>query len=421
MIQRQQQVQDLLTVLNADRTAQATQLRDDLGLFMLALQQNTQDFLQQTAQERQLRQDQVRSLQAQTADFLALAAMDRTLMAQELSQRLQQFHADLMQTVDSLRSDLQARISALKTVTQVQLAQHCHNRLDMGMQLRQDLALYVDQLRVDIDTYLAELEVLRQARGYEVQQMLQECRQERLADVEDLFTQFAEFRAELQDYRSQLSRDVWGEEGLMARSQVKSAMPSRRLPTAPSRPAAAKASAAPQATPSPKAAPSAVRQSTARQSAARQSAARQPAQAVQPVTQPAQPAAQRSPRSRPAAPAAASKPAARPAAKPLAQPPVAQTAPAAPATTATLPRAAAAHESATSVPVSLPSEADANGAAEQAVYDCICASAGMRISEIELRLNLSRFQIVDALRALIRQGKVKQRDRVYLVNKGVTS
>ena len=284
MIQRQQQVQDLLTVLNADRTAQATQLRDDLGLFMLALQQNTQDFLQQTAQERQLRQEQVRSLQAQTADFLALATMDRTLMAQELSQRLQQFHADLMQTVDSLRSDLQARISALKTVTQVQLAQHRHDRLDMGMQLRQDLALYVDQLRVDIDTYLAELEVLRQARGYEVQQMLQECRQERLADVEDLFTQFAEFRAELQDYRSQLSRDVWGEEGLMARSQVKSAMPSRRLPTAPSRPAAAKASAAPQATPSPKAAPSAVRQSAARQSAVRQSAARQPAQAVQPVT-----------------------------------------------------------------------------------------------------------------------------------------
>jgi hypothetical protein len=51
---------------------------------------------------------------------------------------------------------------------------------------------------------------------------------------------------------------------------------------------------------------------------------------------------------------------------------------------------------------------------EKNVYEHIQKVHGARLTEIESALGLSRFQAVDALRSLIKQGLVTQRDRIYL-------
>jgi Mn-dependent DtxR family transcriptional regulator len=49
------------------------------------------------------------------------------------------------------------------------------------------------------------------------------------------------------------------------------------------------------------------------------------------------------------------------------------------------------------------------------IYALIRQRHGARLPEIEEELSINRFQAVDALRLLIREGVVTQRDRVYLV------
>ncbi|MEB3356740.1 MAG: hypothetical protein VKK04_08440, partial [Synechococcales bacterium] len=58
---------------------------------------------------------------------------------------------------------------------------------------------------------------------------------------------------------------------------------------------------------------------------------------------------------------------------------------------------------------------------EQEIYDHIKTSAGARLGELETTLGLNRFQAVDALRSLIKQGKVTQRDRVYVIHEEFSS
>ncbi len=51
---------------------------------------------------------------------------------------------------------------------------------------------------------------------------------------------------------------------------------------------------------------------------------------------------------------------------------------------------------------------------EKDVYNYINVAQGARLTEIEAALDINRFQTVDALRSLIKQGLITQRDRVYL-------
>jgi hypothetical protein len=56
----------------------------------------------------------------------------------------------------------------------------------------------------------------------------------------------------------------------------------------------------------------------------------------------------------------------------------------------------------------------ANNPAEECVYQYLVTRPGARLADIEMALNINRFQAVDALRSLIKKGIVTQRDRVYL-------
>ncbi|MDW8201598.1 MAG: gas vesicle protein GvpN [Cyanobacteriota bacterium SKYGB_h_bin112] len=54
-------------------------------------------------------------------------------------------------------------------------------------------------------------------------------------------------------------------------------------------------------------------------------------------------------------------------------------------------------------------------AIQRAVYNFVCQTAGARITEIQSALSINRFQAVDALRSLVANGLLKQRDdRVYI-------
>lgn len=392
ILNRQQQVQDSLAAFSIDRTIRAAQMRDDLSQFTFALQQDTQSFLNQTAQERQMRRVEVaeqlhqfvESLQAETAEFLSLTAADRVLMAQEVSQTLSQFHVEMQQAVAELRSDLQARVQALQTITQVQLAQNCHDRFAMSAQQRQELTQFVQQLQADVETYLLELDVLRQERIFELRHLLEQSQQVRLAAVDELFAEFAEFRVELQAHRSQIQAHVWGSDGIMARIPVRSTMPPRRTVPTPVVPvASAKKTGQPNPQPASRpavqrsAAPTAkvaVKSAIPRSSATAQSAPVRPI--AQPVVQPVQ-----------AAVATMSAP--------IPAPVVDEVKPAIAAISAPAPSLSAM---------------------EQAVYTCLQQAGGLRLNEIESQLNLSRVQAVDAMRSLICNGQVVRRDGVYVVH-----
>ncbi len=51
---------------------------------------------------------------------------------------------------------------------------------------------------------------------------------------------------------------------------------------------------------------------------------------------------------------------------------------------------------------------------EQATYDYVKSSNGAKLTDIESALGMNRFQAVDTLRSLIKQGLIVQRDRLYL-------
>lgn len=52
---------------------------------------------------------------------------------------------------------------------------------------------------------------------------------------------------------------------------------------------------------------------------------------------------------------------------------------------------------------------------EQAVYNQLHQLHGARLDQIESTLGINRFQAVDALRSLIKQGRITQHDRVYFI------
>jgi hypothetical protein len=403
--QRQKQVQEALLLLQTTRQQQATQLRNDLNCSQLELQHETQVLLHQITQQRQLRSQEVRqklneaaqqrqqqgqemayqlqefmrSLQAETAEFLSLAASDRLLMSEQIAQDLYDFRLRLASTGALIRSHIQAqlneiqhRVAALQTIAQVHLAEYRQHRVELRSQLLQELAGFVENLRAEVDGYLAELALERQDRIQQLHQMLDHAQMQRQTVMSQLFQEIASFRTELKAYCHQLQQMVWGAVDAV--------------------PVAAPVSAPMQVTPLQK-------RAIAPSQAAKSS--------LVPVTT-----------------GASSTPVPR--ARRLSQRMVATRAIAAPKAKAsrvsTIPSAlASAPSGVAAMPVSLLAVEPEGAAIEQAVYDCILKQSGARLNEIETRLGINRFQAVDALRSLIQQDRITQRDRVYMVQEGVTS
>lgn len=370
--QRQEDVAGTLMAFHQKRQAVAAQLRTELSVFQKNLQQDTQTFLDNTTRQRQASAQQVMQqllafqaqLQSQTAQFLAVTTAERSLMAQQLTQELTQHRAALTTSVTELRAeiqrqmqDLQTEVRSLQISTQSTLQTFHQTRIQAGLERTAELTAFAEALSADVQNYLMELEQQRQQRAVSLNAMLQQSRDQRLAAVESMFSEFAVFRTELQDFCAELRSQVWGEVGLSPsaasvapapRSQVKAAVKAK--------PAAEKTS--------PMAVPPAAEKST----------------------------------SAPVAPAKAT----------------ANQAVTAPPTTPPPAPGKADPGSDSDSSAAQPSQCDVSQM-EKDIYSYIHTSKGARLTEIETALGINRFQAVDALRALIRKSLITQRDRIYLI------
>lgn len=357
VFERQQQVRETLKSFQQERQAIATQLRDDLSLFQTKLQQDTQSFLNQTHQQRQTQARQltqllhafVQMLRTQTSEFLIASFVDRSSMAQQLSYDLRQFHTHLTSSVGTLRQDLKTKIRELQLETQSMLKSHEEKRLQQHQQRVQELTTFVNQLHMNVQTYLSELELLRQERAHQLQQMLKHDRDQRLAEMDLLFRQFSEFRAELQQYCIDLKNLVWQQFTPTTTGSITPAISFNRPGAVQTTPAAP------------------------------------PAIASSAIT-PAQPAAT----------AIAVQ-------EPRVEVPVAQVEP------------LGVINGLAKSPLQMEAEQ-----LEKKIYNHVQQAQGARLTEIEEALGISRFQAVDALRSLIRQGLITQRDRIYLIQEEVS-
>jgi predicted DNA-binding transcriptional regulator len=182
------------------------------------LKQETQNFLAYSQLERQVQAEElaeqldsfVQKLQQQTSDFLSLTVIERSLMAEQLTQDLRQFHSELNVSVALLRQETQTQLATLQHNTQALLAANQQQRVLMRTQQAKELTTFIEKLSADVQSYLWELELLRQERAQQLQQTLSQSRSDRQADVTALFQRFGQFRAELQQYCTNLRASVWG-------------------------------------------------------------------------------------------------------------------------------------------------------------------------------------------------------------------
>src|SRR6476646_4244322 len=131
-------------------------------------------------------------------------------MAEQLAQELHQFHSELNVSVTLLRQEIQTQVSTLQQETQALLSTSQHERVLMRTQQAKELTTFVEKLSADVQSYLWELELLREDRAQQLRQTLSQSRSDRQADVAALFQRFATFRTELQQYCTHLRASVWG-------------------------------------------------------------------------------------------------------------------------------------------------------------------------------------------------------------------
>lgn len=366
LAQRQQQVQQTLKRFQKERQTTSTALRETLHQFQAQLQQNTRNSLAQLGAQRQAQSLELaqqlchftQHLRHQTAELLSMYNADRSLMAQQITQDLDDFHQQLSASVTLLRHDLQAQIQQLRIETQETLHSQQQQRMQTQMQLMQDLDQFISSLQLEVQSYLTALAQVRQERANDIYDTLQASRQQRLADVAALFQQFSAFRAELRAFSAQIRQAVWSHQA--DSTQVSPGLPLSRHDL--------------QALPKRSAAPSSL--------------------SLKKLTTP--------------------------------QTETQTTAPIANNVALALSALIATDETeSSSVPpvgseVSSIAEASHPASShssplEQQIYQYIQQTQGSRLTEIESALSINRFQAVDALRSLIKQGVVIQRDRLYLL------
>ncbi|MGE5655810.1 MAG: hypothetical protein ACM37W_04275 [Actinomycetota bacterium] len=217
--ERKLQVQSTITSLQQERLAQSLQDRRGRQAFVSRLHSTTQKFLRDTnsrqrAEAQTLAQqldEFARSLSVQTAEFLTQAATERKLAALRLDQELQNFQDTLKAAIAASRQERQARLKMIQSETQEFLATSQLQRLLAHSELSQKLAKAVATLRSDIQSYLQELELMRESRAQQLQQAFQQNRTQRQMSMQALRDRFANFRTQLQEYRQNLQREVWGD------------------------------------------------------------------------------------------------------------------------------------------------------------------------------------------------------------------
>lgn len=433
---QQQQVRDSLVVMQQKRLKNAVELHNELKQFQLQLQQQTQDYLHHISVKRKHQADLLVSslrefalaLQNETQQFLSLTRADRQLRAEELFRSLSLFHAELMTSVDALRHKLQVEIETLREEVQVlfsdtqnYLTELQQKRLRDQIQLAEDLARYVSSLQNQVSTYLAELHQMDQLRARAIQAEFQLQQQARAAEMQALFQDLGVFRGQLKAYCTDLRAMVWGD-------GTSSDQPERFSPP-PSQPRASFPKAQPRSAAndsSPRngvSASSPIRSTAASASAAPASADTRPQTASSSsnsaadldsdaMTAAVPRSVQYEPEAAPVSESTVSEP-----------PPALATPDTSIDTFAESVNDSSSNRSAAPMTWGSASVAPVRkdiGAIEQEIFEFLKMSSGARLTELESALDINRFQAVDALRSLIKQGRVTQRDRVYVVQEEAT-
>uniref|UniRef100_A0A832M2F1 Gas vesicle protein GvpC n=1 Tax=Oscillatoriales cyanobacterium SpSt-402 TaxID=2282168 RepID=A0A832M2F1_9CYAN len=333
---RQQAIQQILSEFGKARQQTATQLHHHLTVFRAGL-------IQQEQQRR--------------TNYCVLAA------------ELQLFRDELQSSVRSLRDTMQIDIAACKASTQDFLATCQEQRSHIKAETQAELIAFIEALRSEVQSYLVELEILRQGRAEQVQQDLQQSRAAREVEVQALFERFTEFRSELQNFRRSLSETVWG-------------VPAPTTPTAP------------QSQPLPLVVPKPISSKPTPSQPAPSKPGMAKLSAKSPFPKNSLSGKTTSPKNTPKATAK--------------------------------PSTAAKTFPVTKVSVSQPAtptieSKSTDVAFEKEVYTFLHQNQGARLTQIETSLKINRFQAVDALRSLIKKGLITQRDRIYLTQAAVQS
>ena len=176
------------------RHAKMFALGQDLQSFKMQIPQEKRTCLEQlSAQSNHLMlrlADMTHCLRQQTTDLLCQHSADRALLAEQISQELSEFHANLTTVVAALRHMSQRQIPPFKPDTQAVL----HNcQPEQIQQLLQDLADYIALSQAEVKNQLIELSLIRHARSRQVQQRLQSTPDRRLVDMADLLTDLQSF------------------------------------------------------------------------------------------------------------------------------------------------------------------------------------------------------------------------------------
>ena len=177
---------------------------------MFALGQDLQSFKMQIPQEKRTCLDQLSAqsnrlmlrlanfteqLRQQTTDLLCQQNADRALLAEQISQELSEFHANLTTVVAVLRHVSRQQIHQLNLETQAVLQHACQP--EQIQQLLQDLADYIALSQAEVKNQLIELSLIRHARSRQVQQRLQSSPDCHLADMADLLSDLQSFCIDL--------------------------------------------------------------------------------------------------------------------------------------------------------------------------------------------------------------------------------
>ena len=427
LAQRQQDVQHTISQMEQDRLAKAAELRDDLQLFHLALNQQTQSFLDHLGNDRQqkaqaLRQnlrdanaqrkddaamfmnelrDAVDDLKSQTQRFLSLIYASQQLDAEELFRNLRLFHTNLSASVAELRHRLHLELQARREEVQLYLSDCQQKRMQEHVQLVESLSAYVQGLKTEVGDYLTQLGTIDQERAQELTKQFQTQRQARVAEMEELFEDLAIFRGELREYRTNLHSMVWGDGSFDTSIADEPA-------TQVTAPVVSTPQSAPQSNP---VAPNGRSLQTA------------PAKAPPTTATTPTPVVAPSPNPVPVAPPSTSPRSLVESSPAIATPDT---------ITATVGDsvndARVKDKEGSGKPfvttswgntsVTLPRKAMSE--VESEIFGYLQAGDGARLTEIEAALDINRFQAVDALRSLIKQGRVTQRDRVYVIQEETT-
>jgi hypothetical protein len=374
VIDRQQHVRHTLDSFQQERQARAAEMREELRLFQLGLQLETHDLLatataQRQAQAAQLTQHLqafVQTLREQTAELISLNAADRSIMAQQLAQELGEFHGNLTTSVALLRQTLERQMQEIRQDVRISLQANRQERIRNHLELMQALNEWMGNLRSSVQTYLAELELVRQERAQQLHLMLWQERDRRTAVVNELFQELAQFRGELAEYCAELRQSVWGNHTAHSPA-VTSTQPAAKIPTKPIAKSSIKSVA--------KKAPNTSKKQTTRPIASATTLTSASASAKTQTAAPTTVAASPPPISLPTESLITSVPSAKPE----------------------------------------PSETQI----EKDIYTHIHQTKGARLTELETALGINRFQAVDALRSLIKKGLVTQRDRMYLIQEDI--